>query len=118
MMFLFNFFVSMYFGVGQQWYFWIYIDDLCQIFVKGVEDVLFIGIYNGVVLNFVCNKIFVKVLIEVSDKNVLLLLVLVFVFQLVLGEMLYMVLDSVKVLVDKLLSNGFDFEYFELVFVL
>ena len=115
MMLPLNFFVSTYFGAGQQWYSWIHIDDLCQIFVKGVEDASFTGIYNGVAPNPARNKTLAKALIEASDKNALLLPAPAFALQLVLGEMSHTVLDSAKVSADKLLSDGFVFKHPELV---
>lgn len=60
------------------------------------------GIYNGVVLNLVRNKIIVKVLFRVKGVFVVVVLVLRLVFWLVMGEMVDVVLIGIKVFVVKI----------------
>ena len=115
MMLPLNFFTSTYFGAGQQWYSWIHIDDVCEIFVRGVEDDSFRGLYNGVAPNPARNKTFANALIEASGKTAALVPAPAFALKLTLGEMSHTVLDSARVSADKLKEAGFTFSYPDLV---
>jgi uncharacterized protein (TIGR01777 family) len=106
-----NFFVSAYFGDGQQWYSWIHIDDICQIFAKGVNDDSFRGWYNGVAPHPVRNKTLAQALITASNKPAFLLPAPAFILRLVLGEMSHTILDSCQVSTKKLMASGFTFEH-------
>ena len=106
-----NFFVSAYFGDGQQWYSWIHIDDICRIFVKGVNEEKFRGMYNGVAPHPVRNKILAQALITASKKPALLLPAPAFILRLALGEMSHTILDSCQVSAAKLKDSGFTFEH-------
>lgn len=104
-------FVSSYFGDGQQWYSWIHIDDICRIFVKGVNDDDFRGLYNGVAPNPVRNKTLAQALITASKKSAFLLPAPAFILRLALGEMSHTILDSCQVSAAKLKDSGFTFEH-------
>lgn len=106
-----NLFVSAYFGDGQQWYSWIHIDDICRIFVKGVNDDDFRGLYNGIAPHPVRNKTLAQALITASKKPALLLPAPAFILRLVLGEMSHTILDSCQVSAAKLKDSGFTFEH-------
>ncbi len=106
-----NLFVSAYFGDGQQWYSWIHIDDLCRIFVKGVNEDGFRGLYNGVAPNPVRNKTLAQALITASKKPAFLLPAPAFILRLALGEMSHTILDSCQVSAANLAGSGFTFEH-------
>jgi hypothetical protein len=110
-----NFFTSTYFGDGQQWYSWIHIDDIANIFVKGVEDDNFRGLYNGVAPHPARNKAMAQALIDASNKSALLMPAPTFALQLALGEMSHTILDSSKVSAAKLETAGFVFAYPDLL---
>lgn len=110
-----HFFTSTYFGDGQQWYSWIHIDDICRIFVRGVEDDSFRGLYNGVAPAPARNKTFAATLIAATNKPAILFPAPSFALRLVLGEMSHTVLDSACVSAEKLTSSGFTFEHPELL---
>ena len=48
--------VGSYFGNGQQYYPWIHLDDICQIFIKALLNDKMVGIYNGTAPSPVTNK--------------------------------------------------------------
>ncbi|MEL7221937.1 MAG: TIGR01777 family oxidoreductase [Bacteroidota bacterium] len=110
-----NFLTSVYFGDGQQWYSWIHIDDICRIFIKGIEDKTFRGLYNGVAPNPQRNKDFAQALIDATDSSALLVPSPVFAMKIALGEMAHTVLDSNKVSAQKAQEAGFEFQYPQLV---
>ncbi len=105
---------STYFGNGQQWYSWIHIDDICQVFVRGVEDDTFRGLYNGVAPNPARNKTMAAALIEASGKAAILMPAPAFALKMTLGEMSHTVLDSTQVSAAKLEETGFTFQHPEL----
>lgn len=109
-----NFLVSTYFGHGQQWYSWIHLDDICWIFLRGIEDDSFRGMYNGVAPNPERSKTLAATLIKATGKFALLLPAPAFMLRLILGEMSHTVLDSARVSTEKLEASGFTFEYPEL----
>src|SRR5690606_33411056 len=49
-------FVGAPLGSGSQWINWIHINDLCDIYIKAIEDTLMEGPYNAVAPNPVSNK--------------------------------------------------------------
>ena len=97
MRFPLHFLTSVYFGDGQQWYSWIHIDDICQIFIRGIDDDNFRGMYNGVAPNPARNKTLAAGLIEATGKPAILFPAPAFALRLALGEMSHTVLDSSRV---------------------
>lgn len=100
-----------YFGDGSQIYSWIHIDDLCQIFIKAVEDQKMVGVYNGVAPNPVSNKTLTKSMGDALDKAVLLVPAPTFALRLAMGEMADMILFSSKVSAQKVIKAGFKFQF-------
>lgn len=110
-----NFFTSTYFGDGQQWFSWIHIEDICQFFLRGVEDDQFRGLYNGVSPQACRNKAAAQALIEAKEKRAVLVPAPAFALKLALGEMSHTILDSTHVSAQKAIDAGFRFEYPEIV---
>jgi uncharacterized protein (TIGR01777 family) len=108
-------FTSTYFGDGQQWYSWIHIDDLCRIFLRGVEDPDFQGTFNGVAPNPVRNKDLAAALPRAAGKAALVMPAPALALQAALGEMSHTVLDSARCSADKLLETGFTFRHPDLL---
>jgi uncharacterized protein (TIGR01777 family) len=108
-------FTSTYFGDGSQYYSWIHLDDICRIFMRGVTDDQFRGVYNGSAPEPVTNKQFAQALIDATEKNAVLLPAPAFALRLALGDMADTVLSSTRCSAQKLLDHGFEFEYADLV---
>lgn len=104
-----------YLGNGQQWYSWIHIDDLCEMFVKALGDDKMQGAYNAVAPNPARNKQVVKKVGEAMDQWILMAPTPAFVLKLMLGEMSAVVLESTRVKSDKIEEAGFRFKYPELL---
>ena len=102
-----------YFGSGKQQYAWIHIDDLCQLFIDQIENEDFRGIYNAVAPEPLSNKQFT---IEIKDalNGNLVLPAPVFGLRLVLGEMANVVLNSTRVIPQRLLETEFGYTHGEL----
>jgi uncharacterized protein len=100
-----------WFGDGQQILSWIHIDDICQMFVKAVQDAKMSGIYNGVAPAPVSNKAFIQTIGEVKGGWHFYLPVPAFLLRLGLGEMADVVLNGNKVSSQKIENQGFKFQY-------
>lgn len=109
-----NFYISGYFGSGQQWYSWIHMEDMVNTYVYAIEKQL-TGAYNCVAPNPARNKELAAALPKAMNKNALLMPVPTFAIKLVFGEMSHTILDSCKVSADKLIDSGFSFKYPELM---
>lgn len=107
--------VGTYFGTGEQYYSWIYIDDLCRLIIKTIEDASMKGAYNAVAPHPVTNKAFVRAIGQAMGKNPLLIPAPEFALRLTLGELADTILSDVRVSADKILATGFEFEYEEVL---
>ncbi len=84
-------------GTGKQYMPWIHIDDLCNMYVKSVEDIRFTGIYNAVASEHETNESFTKKLSKTIAKPKLPLNAPSFVLKMVLGEMSSILLKGSRV---------------------
>ncbi|WP_299682143.1 TIGR01777 family oxidoreductase [uncultured Tenacibaculum sp.] len=100
-------------GKGDQYIPWIHIEDLCDMYVKAVEDQSFNGIFNAVAPEDQTNSSFTKTLGKVLKKFVTPFNVPKFVLQLVVGELAVIVLQGSRVSTEKI-KKHFSFKYKEL----
>jgi uncharacterized protein (TIGR01777 family) len=101
-------------GSGKQFMSWIHLDDLCRLFIQALEEPQWQGTYNAVAPNPVTNKAFTQTLAEVMHRPLVLPKVPAFGLKLMMGEMSEIVLGSQRVSAEKVLKQGFRFEYPEL----
>ena len=100
-------------GSGQQYMSWIHIDDLCNMFVKAIEDVNLSGAYNAVAPNPVTNQDFMKSLAKVMNKKLWLPSVPSWALNLITGEMGQMLIGGNRVSSKRIVSTGFNFKFAE-----
>lgn len=98
-------------GNGRQVVSWIHRDDLVRLFIEGIENAQWDGIYNAVAPHPVSNKALTLALAKARKRFYILLPVPAFVLKLVMGEMSIEVLKSATVSAEKLVKNGFHFTY-------
>ena len=98
-------------GSGRQYMSWIHIDDLCRLFIAMLEQPQWQGVYNAVAPNPVTNEAFTEILAEVLHRRLVLPKVPAFGLKLLMGEMSEIVLGSQRVSAEKVLRQGFTFEY-------
>ena len=96
---------------GSQYISWIHIDDLCEMFVKSLEDEQMSGAYNAVAPNPVTNKELTTAIAQKLHKPLFLPNVPAFILKIMLGEMAYMVIEGNNVSCRKILDTGFKFKY-------
>lgn len=100
-----------YFGNGSQYFSWIHIDDICQMFIDGIEKEEMNGIFNGVAPNPVTNKDMTQMINKVSSRFGVVLPVPEFALRLAMGEMADVVLHSTRVSAEKMLKHSFSFQF-------
>lgn len=98
-------------GSGKQYLSWIHIDDLCNIYIKGIEDNSMEGAYNAAAPNPVTNKMFTQVLAKVLHKPLFLPNVPAFILKIILGEMADIVLNGSKISSKNIQGRGFNFQF-------
>jgi uncharacterized protein (TIGR01777 family) len=99
-------------GSGNQIVSWIHIDDLCNLFIAGIEDENLSGSYNAVAPNPVSNKILTLTLAKAMKvKFYLPMHVPAFVLKIMMGQRSIEVLKSTTVSCKKIQDAGFGFTF-------
>ncbi|GAA4375811.1 TIGR01777 family oxidoreductase [Hymenobacter koreensis] len=98
-------------GSGKQYMSWVHIDDLCRLIIQMMEETEWQGTYNAVAPNPVTNQEFTTILADVLHRPLVLPKVPEFGLKLMMGEMSEIVLASQRVSAQKVLQQGFQFEY-------
>ncbi|WP_324676191.1 TIGR01777 family oxidoreductase [Hymenobacter sp. GOD-10R] len=98
-------------GSGKQYMSWIHLDDVCRLFIQALEEPQWHGIYNAVAPGPVTNQEFTETLANVMHRPLVLPKVPAFGLKLMMGEMSEIVLYSQRVSAEKVLHQGFKFEY-------
>ncbi|WP_333853210.1 TIGR01777 family oxidoreductase [Epilithonimonas sp.] len=98
-------------GNGQQYFPWIHIDDLVNIYFKAVEDVSMNGAYNASAPDFVTNEILTKKIASHLNKKIFLPNIPKFIIKTILGEMSVLALEGSRVSSQKIENSGFKFNY-------
>lgn len=102
-----------YLGNGEQWQSWIHINDIVEIYLFLLKNGCS-GIYNAVSPSPVSNKKITQLIAQYFGKTIWLPKVPEFVLKLLLGEMATIALESQLVSSNKLLNEGFQFQFVNL----
>jgi uncharacterized protein (TIGR01777 family) len=98
-------------GSGSQWMPWIHIDDMTELYLKAIEDTNLNGAYNAVAPNHVNQSTLIKEIGEVLGRPTFLPSVPGFLLKMVMGEMAKVITEGSRVSNQRLLDNGFEFQY-------
>ncbi|WP_027383824.1 TIGR01777 family oxidoreductase [Epilithonimonas caeni] len=98
-------------GTGQQYFPWIHIDDLVDIYFKAVEDVSMNGAYNASAPDFVTNETLTEKLASHLHKRIWLPNIPKFLIKAILGEMSVLALEGSRISSRKIEDLGFKFKY-------
>lgn len=97
-------------GSGRQWFSWIHQDDLVALICYVLDHPEFQGVYNATAPNPVSMGAFCQALAEVLHRPSW-LPVPDFILTLLLGEAAQVVLQGQRVLPQRTLASGFEFQY-------
>ena len=106
---------GVYFGNGEQWFSWIHIEDLCNIFVWAIENEKAKGVYNAVAPTPLSNHDLTEAIATAKGGGYLLMPAPAFGLRIAMGEMADVVLSSAKVSSQKIQQEGFKFKFSEAV---
>jgi uncharacterized protein len=98
------------FGKGDQWMSWIHIRDIANIFLYAIKTDSLSGPVNGAAPNPVRNTEFTKILGTMFNKSTV-CTVPSFVLRTIFPEQSLLMLDSQKVIPERLLDSGFQFQF-------
>ena len=99
-------------GNGKQIVSWIHVDDLCSMYIAGIENENLSGSYNAVAPNPVSNKTLTISLAKALKGTFYLpLIVPAFVLKIMMGQRSVEVLKSTTVSCKKILDTGFEFKF-------
>lgn len=101
-------------GDGKQFLPWIHIDDLCNIYIKAIEDIEMTGPYNAVAPDHKTNKEFTHVLARVLKKPFWFPNVPAFTMKLIFGELSKILLEGSRVSSNKIRTAGYKFLFLKL----
>jgi uncharacterized protein (TIGR01777 family) len=98
-------------GTGKQYLPWIHVEDLCNIYLKAIQDEQINGAYNATVLDNTSNETLSKTLANLYGYTIWLPKIPAFVLRLFLGEMSQVVLNGQRVSSEKIKQRGFKFRF-------
>lgn len=107
---IFNMFVGGSIASGKQFFPWIHIEDLVNLFVYAIKNDSFIGAYNAVSPGIVTMKEFSKTLGKVLSRPTI-FTVPAFVLIIIFGEAAYTLINGAKILPVRTLASGFTYKY-------
>ena len=98
-------------GNGRQYLPWIHINDLCEIYIKAVEDEEMKGPYNAVTNDHKTNREFYGTLAKVMGKPFWMPNIPGFTLRLIFGKMSDILLKGSRVSGKKISDSGFSFQF-------
>ncbi|MEZ4816916.1 MAG: TIGR01777 family oxidoreductase [Flavobacteriaceae bacterium] len=102
-----------YLGNGEQWQSWIHVDDIVGIYLYLLKKELS-GVYNAVSPSPVSNKKMMQLIAQQFNKSIWLPNVPKFLLRILLGKMATIAFESQLVSSEKILKEGFQFQYVNL----
>jgi len=98
-------------GPGSQYFPWIHIDDLCNVYLKAVSDSTMSGPFNASAPEHVTHDMLMSVIARQKHLPVFLPHIPVWLLQLVLGEMSVVLTTGSRISPERLIRAGFEFRY-------
>jgi len=98
-------------GSGKQFLPWIHIEDLCNIYIKSIEDSQMNGAYNAVASDHKTNREFTQILAQILKKRIWLPNIPSFIIKLLFGEMSEILLKGSRISSEKIKQAGYNFVF-------
>jgi uncharacterized protein (TIGR01777 family) len=108
---IFKFRLGSALGSGKQYMPWIYVDDLCAIYLEAIKNTTMKGAYNAAISDNTTNAVFSKTLAKIFGYSVWLPNVPAFLIKMALGEMAQIILTGRRVSSVKIEKTGFKFQF-------
>ena len=97
-------------GGGRQYMPWIHIEDLCNIYLKAIQDDRMEGAYNAVSPEHITQKEFMRTLAGAMNKKRIFIPVPGFFLKIFLGGRLDLILKGSRVSAEKIIKAGYQFK--------
>jgi len=104
-------FCAVIFGNGKQFLPWIHIDDVCNMYLKAIEDAEMQGAYNAAAPEQINLKQFMQQMCAALKRPAIMPAVPAFLLNLIFGEMAVIFLTGSAVSSEKILKQGFKFKF-------
>jgi uncharacterized protein (TIGR01777 family) len=98
-------------GNGKQYFPWIHLEDLSQIYIKAIQDQNMTGAYNAAAPEHCTNRELTYAIAKILGKKIWMPAVPAFAIKLLFGEMGNLVLKGSRISSAKILKTGFQFQY-------
>jgi hypothetical protein len=98
-------------GSGKQYIPWIHIDDLCELYLRSIEDPTMEGIYNAVAPEHHSSLSLSKTIAKTFKKPFLNVGAPAFLLKLIFGELSILLLTGSRISSNKLVQKGFVFQF-------
>jgi uncharacterized protein (TIGR01777 family) len=98
-------------GSGNQYFPWIHIDDLCNIYIKAIEDATMNGAFNAVSPEFLTNKQFTQTIARHLKKPFWFPPIPSMAIRIIFGKMSQILLTGSRISAEKIQDSGFVFQY-------
>lgn len=98
-------------GSGNQYFPWIHIDDLCNIYIKAIEDATMNGAYNAVSPEFLTNRQFTHTIARHLKKPFWFPPIPSRAIRIIFGKMSQILLTGSRISAEKIQDSGFVFKY-------
>tara|TARA_B100000787_G_scaffold162672_1_gene143652 strand:- start:51853 stop:52791 length:939 start_codon:yes stop_codon:yes gene_type:complete len=98
-------------GDGKQHMPWIHIDDLCELYIKAIEDDRFEGAFNAISSDHQSNISFSKAVAKIYKYPFLSIGAPKFILRFVFGEMSTIILNGSRISANKIKQTGFKFKF-------
>lgn len=96
-------------GNGRQYLPWIHIDDLCDIYIKAIEDIQMKGAYNAVAPDQKTNKVFTQTIAHILKKPFWFPNVPAIAMKLMFGKISEILLRGSRISSNKIKKTGYNF---------
>lgn len=98
-------------GSGKQYMPWVHVSDLCNAYLKAIENPDMNGSYNVAVNDDTTNAVFSKTLAKLLGYRIWLPNVPAFLIKIAMGEMAQLLLTGRRVSSEKIEKTGFQFQF-------
>ena len=98
-------------GNGKQYMPWIHIDDLCELYIKAIEDEQFKGAFYAVSSEHISNLSFSKKVSKIFNHPFLAVSAPSFILKIIFGEMSTIILNGSRISANKIQQAGFKFKF-------